>query len=116
MSNSLFSTEFPFTQIADAPALSDPGVARLAEFVGVYPHKASATRYGFQRFRALLAEVDAPWKDTLAAFTENIVTGSYRREFGKTYNRHAGSSCANWECSQTSELFSLFTQAVHYAA
>ena len=114
MKTTTFSHDFPFEQIADAPALNDPAVRRLADFVGRYPHEASATRHGFQKFRKLLEAVEAPWKGTLITFTENIVGGAYRREFGKTYNRRAGGSCANGECSQTSELFSLFTQAAHY--
>jgi len=116
MNTATFSHDFPFDQIVDAPVLSDPAVQRLAEFVGRYPHEASATRHGFQRFCKLLADVEAPWKGALAAFTENMLANAYRGEFRQRYNRHAGSSCSNWECSQTSELFSLFTQAVHYDA
>lgn len=108
-----FSDDFPSDAIYDNPCLDDPGVARLAAWVGRYPHKASATRYGFRRFRALLEAVQAPWKDELVRFTDAILAGTYRREFGKTYNRRAGGG-VSWECSQTSELFSLFTQAVHY--
>lgn len=107
-----FDDSFPFDDIVDAPSLDDPGVARLAAWVGRYPHKASATRYGFRRFRELLEAVQAPWKDDLMRFTDAILAGTYRREFRKTYNRRAGGG-VSCECSQTSELFSLFAQAVH---
>jgi len=108
-----FSDDLPFEAIMEAPALDDPGVAALVAHVGVYPSQASATRYGFRRFRALLEDVGAPWKDELIAHCDRIVAGSYRHEFGQTYNRYARIS-GGYECSQTSELFSLFTQAVHY--
>lgn len=107
-----FDDSFPFLAIVDEPSLDDPGVARLAAWVGHYPHKASATRHGFHRFRALLADVKAPWKDALVKFTDDVKAGKFRREFGKTYNRRAGGGVSN-ECSQASELFSLFSQAVH---
>lgn len=114
MSTNTFNTDFPFDQISEMPTLDDPGVARLTEFVGIFPHKASATRYGFQKFCRLLADVTAPWKGALVEFTESIMANAYRGEFGQRHNQFAGGACANGECSQTSELFSLFTQAAHY--
>ena len=108
-----FSTEFPFDQIVAAPSLGDDGAARLYEWVGAYPHKASATRGGFNRFCELLDDVKAPWKGALVEFTQKIRSGTFKREFKQTYNRRAGGGCSP-ECSQTSEMFSLFSQAVGY--
>jgi hypothetical protein len=109
-----FSDDFPFDLIADAPHLEDPGVKALFDWLGPYPVNASATRASFNRFCKLLEAVEAPWKDALVTFVANIKGGAYRREFGKTYNRRGGSAGTSFECSQTSSLFSLTSQAIGY--
>jgi len=111
---STFNQDFPFEHIADNANLADPGVRALAEWVGRYPHKASANKRGFEKFCEKLAEVKAPWKDTLVKFTENIVGKKYDREFKKRHNRFAGGDCANPEFSQTKSMFMAFCQAVWY--
>lgn len=111
---SQFNDDFPFAQIRANPNLTDPGVQKLSEFVGRYPHKSSATKAAFGKFRRLLDEAKAPWKDELNAFLDEMIAGKYRREFRKTYNRRAGGQCATGEVSQTSSMMSFFTQALHY--
>lgn len=51
-----------------------------------------------------------PWADQLHAFVDNIRGGEFRNEFRFTASRHRA------QCSQVSELFSLFQQALHYNA
>lgn len=109
-----FSDDFPFEAVLDNPCLEDSGTAALAAYVGRYPRiDASATRHGYLRFRALLKDVKAPWKAEVEAHCDRMEANAYRHEFGKRYNRYARVS-GGYEVSQTSELFSLFTQALHY--
>lgn len=116
MSRARFSDDFPFSAIADNPCLDDPGAAALAAYVGCFPRildGASATRHGYLQFRALLKDVNASWKDELEAHCDRMEANAYRHEFGQRYNRYARIT-GGYEVSQTSELFSLFTQAIHY--
>lgn len=119
---SQFSEEFPFDQIVGHPTMGDPGVGRLATFIGRYPSRAPATLEGFKKFRRLLKSSDAPWKEKLEAFLRKMISGAYAGEFGKFANlSETGhiepgvvSTFGVYECSQVSELFSLFCQALHY--
>jgi len=111
-----FSDDFPFESVSDTPCLEDSGTAALAAYVGRFPRitqGASATRHGYLRFRALLKDVKAPWKAEVVAHCDRMEANAYRREFRQRYNRYASVSGGH-EVSQTSELFSLFTQAIHY--
>ena len=111
---SQFNDDFPFEAIRANPALEHPAVQALSNFIGRYPHKCSATKAAFGKFRRLLDEVEAPWKDEMVAFTDAMLEGKYKREFRQLYNRRAGGQCASGEVSQTSSMMSQFTQALHY--
>lgn len=114
---SQFSDDFPFDEIMEDPCFDDPGVQRISAHVGRYPSRAPANQEGFEAFCELLEGVKASWKDKLEVFIENMEIGAYENEFGQFANRsesgHIPEACL-WECSQVSEMISLFTQALHY--
>jgi len=71
-----------------------------------------ATKHNFNKFteavETLRALAQVPWADKLYDFVERIRQGKFRSEFRFTASRHRA------QCSQVSELFSLFQQAFHY--
>jgi len=54
--------------------------------------------------------VKEDWSDRVVQFIDSIERGAYRREF--KYKAHKVR--CTYQCSQVSELFSLFRQAIHY--
>ena len=121
MSNQFYD-EFPFDEVMDHPTMTDPGVQALSNFIGDYPSRAPATQGGYKKFCKLLLDVHAPWKEDLESFVKRMNEGAYADDFGKFANLsetgHIPPGVVSvfgcYECSQVSELFSQFCQALHY--
>jgi hypothetical protein len=68
-----------------------------------------ATKRNFNKFDEAVETLPVlPWSNNLRAFVKGIRTGEFKGEFRFTASRHRA------QCSQVSELFSLFRQALHY--
>ena len=95
-----------FDSVVDHP-WAYPEVGRLDVISQSRP-----SSHNFHKFteavEILRAASKVPWADALHAFVEKIRGGAFRGEFRFTASRH------RVQCSQVSELFSLFQQALHY--